>query len=367
MNLLRILLRLFLSTARLGIVEGEGGGGPALDVGQGGEAPSADVGAGAAPAANAEPAAPTTMLEAISQGMARDELGRFKGKEGAPADPAAPGQPAAVQAEPSAPAAPVKPDAPEDLTVMPEGLGAKAQERFQKLANGIKERDDQLQQAQQQLSYVRETFQNNGITQEQFEQAASVVGAINRGDFKAAQQILTEQLRQLSLMTGETLPGVDALAEFPDLRQKVDSLLIDEATALETARYRKQQSALQQRQQAQQQSQQAEQAHGQAVQSAQIEVDRFCKRMAATDLDYSAIEKLLLPRIPKLLQGVPPSQWPALVQTQYELIKESGLAFRQPAAAAAPAAAPLRPMGAGSGQPKPTSLEEAMWGRRLSA
>lgn len=304
------------------------------------------------------------MLEAITQGMARDELGRFKGKEVAPTDPAAPGQPAAT---PAAPAAPAKPDAPEDITAMPEGLGAKAQERFQKLANGIKERDEQIQQAQQQLSYVRDTFQNNGITREQFEQAASVVGAINRGDFKAAQQILTEQLRQLSLMTGETLPGVDALAEFPDLRQKVDSLLIDEATALETARYRKQQATLQQRQQAQQQTQQAEQQTQQAVQSAQVEVDRFCKRMAATDLDYAAIEKLLLPRIPKLLQGVPPAQWPEMVQNQYELIKESGLAFRQPATAAAPAAAPLRPMGAGSGQPKPTSMEEAMWGRRLQA
>lgn len=346
LKLLRSHFR-FLSPS---IVDGEGGG--LVDA-----APVESAPVESAPAE----AQPTTMAEAMWN---RDEAGRFAPKKTAeqtePAAATATGQPsAAPQAQPQKPA---QPEQPEDLTAMPEGLGQKAQQRFQALANGIKERDQQIEQMGAQITYVQQQFQQHGVSQPQFEQALSVIGALNKGDYRTALAALDEQRRQIALQIGEPLPGVDALAGFPDLRQKVDGLQLSEADALELARMRQQQAAIQQRQQAAQQEQQQTQQQQQAVQQAQTAVDAFCKRMAATDMDYPAIEKLLLPKVQRLVQGVPPSQWANLIQAQYELIKESGAAFRG-GATGAPAPAALRPMGSGGGRPAPATMFDAMWNR----
>lgn len=315
-----------------------------------------------APVAAPAPAEPGSMLDAMYN---RDPAsGRFAPKQadGTPAAPAQPGAAAqtAQQATPAAPK-PAEPAQPEDLTAMPEGLGAKAQERFQKLANGLRERDEQIQGLTSAVNYVQTTFQQHGITQPQFEQAAAVLGALNRGDFRTALSALDEQRRQIALQLGEPLPGVDALSDFPDLRQKVDTLHLTEADALEIARHRKGQQQAQSQQQAHQAQQQQTQQHQQAVASAQGAVDTWCKQMQRTDLDYPAIEALLLPEIPNLLQGVSPAQWPQIVQTQYRLIKSSGAAFRRTNTASAPAPAPLRPNGMGAGAQAPGTMFQAMF------
>lgn len=324
------------------------------------EAPAAE-----APAA--EQPQPASMHDAMWN---RDEQGRFAPKQpeaaAAPAAPVVPGAPAAP-AQPAAakPAEPAAPAGPEDLTAMPEGLQPKAQERFQKLANGIRERDQQIEQLGAQVTYVQQQFQQHGVSQPQFEQALSVIGALNRGDYRTALQALDEQRRQIALQLGEPLPGVDALSEFPDLRQRVDALQIAEADAIELARMRKHQATLQQRQQAEQQTQQQAQQQQQAVQAAQGEVDMLCKRLQGTDLDYPAIEALLLPEIPNLLQGIPPTQWARVVETQYRLIKNSGAAFRRPApTAGAPTPAPLRSTGQAGAAAPASSMYDAMWNRR---
>ena len=311
----------------------------------------------------AAPAAPTTMAEAMWN---RDEMGRFAPKTGdTPAAAQAPAAPTAVAPVAPTPAQPAKPD---DITAMPEGLGAKAQERFQTLANGIKERDAKITELTESVGYVQQQFQQHGVQQEQFEQAVGVIGMLNRGDYRGALQVLDEQRRQIALAIGEPLPGVDALQGHADLRQAVDGLQITEQHALEIARARNTQQAQQQHQQAQQQAQQSQQREQQAVQQAQAAVDTWWKQMAATDLDAPAIEKILLPKLGQLLQGVPPTQWAGLVQTQYNLIKESVGAFRQPAPTpAAPAPSPLRATGQAGAVGKPSSMHEAMWGRASQA
>lgn len=315
----------------------------------------------AAPAA--APAAPASMHEAMWH---RDELGRFASPaEKAAAEAAAAGAPAAPAAKPAeAPKPPVDPNAPVDDLAMPEGLGQKAQERFQKLAGSVRELTEKAQTLESQVSYVRDTFQSHGITQQQFEQAAGFIGAINRGDYAAAEQALLGQLQQLSLLTGKTYgSAVDPLKDFPDLRQNVDQLHMTEAAAIETARLRmlhgqRQQQDQQQRQQIEQQNSQR-----QAVQSAQTAIDTWWKQTAATDLDAPAIEAQLLPHIPALLQGVPPSAWVGVIQAQYKILKGAAGQFRQHSQAGSPAA-PLRPTGSGaSPQQRPQSMYEAMWNR----
>lgn len=334
-----------------------------------GGAPEVDTGTIEAPAdpAPSAPAAdaPSSMLDAINRHFSRDELGRFA----SPAEKAAaeaaqgaqPGQP--VQPKPAAdPNKP--PPAEDDPTVMPDGLGQKAQERFQRLAGTVKELTARTEQLDQQVSYVRETFQAHGIRQDQFEQAAGVIGMLNKGDYRGALQVLDQQRQQIALQLGEALPGVDALQGFPDLRQKVDGLLMTEADALEVARLRQTQQAQQAQRQQVESQQREQQTQQQAVQSAQAAVDAWWKQTAATDIDAPAIEAKLLPHIPALLQGVPPAAWSNVIQQQYRILKEAAGSFRRQTPPPSGGASPLRPNGAGSQpQQQPSSMYEAMWNR----
>lgn len=348
MNIFRLVLLLFTYLSPR-IVEGEGGEvieSPPDGVGT--EQPAhQDV------QTDKPPEKPSSMLDAISQsldreidpatGQPRDERGRFATKA---ADPQKP------------PVQPTK--AEEDPLQMPEGLGAKAQERFQKLANTNKELVGQVEQLSEQVNYVRDTFQQHGIQREQFEQAASVIGMMNRGDLEGALKVLDEQRKLIAIAMGKPIAGTDALADFPQLRNAVDEGRLDEESALELARARMREQAINSRAQRQNEQAQSEQAQEHAFTDGQRAIDAFCKKMEATDVDFPRIEEMLLPEIQNILRGVPPNQWAQAVETQYRLIKKAA-GTRQSNGSTGPV---LRPTGQGAPGTAPKSMYEAMWGSR---
>jgi hypothetical protein len=247
---------------------------------------------------------------------------------------------------------------------MPEGLTAKAQERFQTLANTNKEltaRVTEWEPIVQSALALQDTFIQNGIKREQFDQAMQVVGLMNRGDLQGALQALDEQRRLISLHLGQSLPGVDALAEHPDLRAEVDNLQLTEQRALEIARSRMVQNHQQQASRQHQQVQQTQQQEERARNDSMVAVDRFCKARMADDMDYAAIEPLLLKQIEGgLLEGVPYQHRAALVEKTYGLIKQTASATR----ASGHTTSVLRPTGGESPRQTPKTMHEAMWGGR---
>lgn len=383
-RLLRLVRRAFLMQA----VDGEGGGAPAgttvaAPVDAGAAAPAAPaVPAIPSAAEPAAPAAPKTMAEAMSRalepkapaaipgegGQPRDVQGRFAPKtEAEKAAAAAAATLPGGQAPAVKPAAdPTKPAAPEDLTKMPEGLTAPAQQRFQQLANTNRELTTKVEQLDGQVAFIRDTFQSHGVQKEQFEQAVGVIGMINRGEYEAAGRILQQQLQQIAIMTGKPVGAVDALADFPDLRQAVDGMQVTEQHALELARGRVQQQRLADNTQRQQQTDQAQQQTRQATEKGIKDVDAWCAQMAAADVDFVAIEAQLLPEIPNLIKGLPPASWTQVISTQYRLMKQAAAAARTSGAAAG-ASNVLRPTGSASPAAVPKSMHEAMWGQPARA
>lgn len=355
MKMLRFLMRPFLMSA----VDETGGGGGVV------ETPAAPV---VAEPAAVTPAAPATMLDAMfpaeaapaageaaaDAGRARDASGRFiKTEAEKAADVAAAAQPKPVE--------PAKPPTGEDLRKVPDGLSAGASQRFQALANANKEYEAKIDSLSRQTSYIQETFGEHGVTQPQFEQAVGFIGMVNKGDFDGAEKFLLGQLQQLSLVTGRPMPGVDALQTFPDLRAEVDAGQMSEARALEVARLRTGQQAVQSRTQAEQQQQQAAQQDRQAAETGLKAVDDFCKSMQESDLDYAAVEERLVPLMKDLLEGVPPQHWAAKVQHQYKLIKQLAGGNR-PQAPSTPSNI-LRPTGATAPKAEPKTMFDAMWSR----
>lgn len=325
------------------------------------------------------PAAPSSMLEAIDQamphlsgdapgdgGQPRDEFGRFAPKPGEAPTAAEVVDPAKAAQQAPADKPPAEEGA-DDLLKEPEGLAPKSSERFHRLANEVRDLRGQVEQREQALSYVRDTFQENGITSEQFEQAASVIGALNRGDLETAERVLMEQLQQIAIARGRPIGQIDPLAQFPDLRAAVDGLQVSEEHALQLARARVIEQGQQQRTQQQAQQQQEQRARQQQQEQAQQQVntaltsiDAFTREMAAKDMDWPVIEAKLLPRVQTLLKDVPPSQWLNIVKTQYELIKDvSAGAVRQTTQQAGQV---LRPTGQGAPAEAPKSMFDAMWG-----
>ena len=328
----------------------------------------------------AAPVAPTSMLDAISAGLdesaslagqPRDELGRFAAKQAAEAAaaaagivPVAPVAAAAAVAEPVVPAKVLTPE--EEMLQMPEGLSPKGQERFQKLANSVKEVSAERDQYKSTFESFQTVLHQNGVQQEQFQQAVGLLGMLNAGDLQGYQRGLMQELRTVALMTGQPMTTIDPLENHPDLRQAVDQLQIPENLAIEQARLRMQNQNsqnMQRRQQEQQQVQQTQQQAENVRQDALRKVDALCQHLKATDMDFPAIEAKLLPIMPQLVDGMPPEKWETAFKTQYALLKQMAGGARQ-VVPGVPASQPLRATGQPSPGAVPKTMHEAMWGQR---
>lgn len=251
-----------------------------------------------------------------------------------------------------------QPGKEEDPYKMPEGLGEKAQARFQSLVESNKEKDTKIEQMTAQVTDMQEAqtwLRENLLTDEQA--AADLVGfadyrkALTSGDYQTAQAILQEQVNQLALISGQQLQA-DPLKDFPDLRQRVDGLELDMASAMEIAKARQFQGLQQQQAQRQQQSQQQQQEQQQMVEQTLSAVDALAVKWSQNDPDYPAKEAIIQQQLPRILKTVPLAQVPAQVEILYDSL--AGVVSQQPK----PNVRPLRPMGASGGNAVPqTSLE----------
>lgn len=256
-----------------------------------------------------------------------------------------------------------------ELYTEPEGLAPKSSERFHALVEDNKEQralnvqmDQQLRETNEDLRFMRETFFTDEQSANDFMQFAGYREALKRGDFDSAIGMLQEQAQQLQLLSGRKLEA-DPLASYPDLRQQVDDMALDEAHALELARHRAIQAQQQQyvQQQAQQQARQEQnvQQAQQTMTGAVHQINQMEAQWSAQDLNYPAKKQKLMEMIPQIQQTFPPQLWPQQVAMLYQTL--GGLtAAPQPTVPRALKNAPLRPTGSGGGRPEPANALEAM-------
>lgn len=285
-----------------------------------------------------ESSEPETLLEAIQEGLKTDEPEET---------------PEVVEEEkPEVVAEEAK---PENEDEPPEGISKKAQERFRNLTSRLKEKDAEVERLSSDLGGIRKMMQDTGGKPEDFAKTFEYIKALNSGDIGYARQILEEQIRQITLISGQPFQQVDPLAKFPDLRERVNAYQMDEQTALEVARHRamqfEQQQAIAQNNQRQQHEQQSAQAKNNAI----AEIDRMGAEWAKSDPDYAMKEGLITAQAKLISEQFPPQQWPAQVRLMYQTI--SAMPVQKPVAATP---APLRASGQSAGARQPTSMLEAL-------
>ena len=284
------------------------------------------------------------MLEAIEKGLGMEQEGKAKDKT-AEADP---------KAKPEA----AKPGEKKDESLeMPQGLTLRAQERFQSLANRIRESEHKLGEVTQELNTHRvysDTFtgfvRDTGVNPEQFKQIAIYCKAANSGDINTELQFLTGRLREIQMQTGKTFDltsQTDPLTNFPELLEKVSTFQMTREDALELARGRMNESQNQQVQQSQQHQQQEAQNWIKAKDNS-INIIKNWELTAQKDPDYARIAPLVMSNkeaLDWIVKNTAPNTWQTHLNMLYTQTKAAVSANPQTRSE------PPRPLSGSGGRP----------------
>ncbi len=226
--------------------------------------------------------------------------------------------------------------------------------------------ETEVQELRQTVAQQQEVFdhlERNGINGEQFGEAVMVLSFMNSGDpvrMQRAYDTLSQQVAALGKQLGLEAPGVDPLADHPDLQHAVEGMEIDRKHALELAHARKMKAATIQHSSQQGQALVAQQEQQRVVQ----ELTALEQQLRASDPQFAAKWQLLRPTLLPLLSQLP-------LNMRANAFREAYAAFQLPAAPVAPAqtrpdpANPGRPAMA-AGAKAPTNTAEAiMLGMKL--
>lgn len=168
---------------------------------------------------------------------------------------------------------------------------------------------------------------------------------IKTGDLAGALQVIEAQRSALYKAMGREPQGggIDLIAEFPDLQQRVKDLELSRADAIELANGRRRDAAAQQAAAGQGRQQQSAQASKKAEEDEINAIDAWGAEMAKKDIDYKKKEEKILAAMPDIVKEFPIGYRLKAMQRMYgaiEIVKPS---------APAPGGAPLRPSGARPG------------------
>ena len=268
-----------------------------------------------------------------------------------------------------------KPKTAAELDLKPEekkALGPKSQQRFQEVIGALKAHEATITKQAADIKSLGEArdailgvMEETRTTQDQLVGYLQFNAMLTSGDPKqleSALQMVEQQRVAIYKALGREPEGggVDLLAEFPDLVEKVRESQITREDALELANARRERTAREQAAQRQQQhqrsSQQTAEQQKKAHDDALTSIDGWTAELSRSDLDYKAKEDKLLAKIPEVVKNYPPNQWLPTLKLLYE-----GIVI--PKASAAPGgkqSQPLRPSGAKPGAKAPASMKEAI-------
>lgn len=276
-------------------------------------------------------------------------------------EPKPPAQAAAVaEPAPKPVDAPKDPAAPMDLTP-PEGMSERAGKRWAELTERVKvvpELERRATEATQQLDSVRRMVSDSGLAPDEFSNVLNLGKLYKSNSPQDLQAALTqiEGLRaDIATRLGADVPGVDVLAQHPDLKARVDGMELPRDAALEMARMRAESKAVQQ------------------TQAQSMEFQRFqtTVQQAAQRMDTTLAQRAHMPghaakvafiqsqlsdqaKLQQFVKTYQPEQWEAVVLMMYD-------AYTPPAAPApAPAPQPLRPGNVSAGAPRAGQPKNAM-------
>ena len=280
-------------------------------------AEAADDGAGDEDERQPAPSQLESMLDSMTDGSAPADA---SGQQDKPDDAAKPnGQ--------EQPASNEKPD--DDAEFLASLKSERSRNRFQALKQQATEAEARYKDIEEQVTSLQRSISDAGMDADQFAQTiqfAKLSNSQNPADLRVARDMLQEQMAAISLRLGEDAPGVDVLAQFPDLKQAVDTFEITRQAATELAKLRHAQAQQAQQMQVQQQNIQRQAMYQQTVQQASQSMDTYLQSRAS-EVDHAAKMKALHEhfadpaRMQQFVSTHQPHQWAQAVAFMYDNIK----------------------------------------------
>lgn len=318
----------------------------------------------------AKPARRKTPLKAVSEAVnaigkpaPTDEPGKPPAAAAAPGADPKPGEPAAddKKAEKDGQAADGQAD--DDITLEEALEGVNAERGRQRITKLFHER----RQLRQDIEDFRQVVVSTGMSPEEFArtlQFGRLATSNDPAQLEQALQMVEAQRVELYGRLGKEAPGIDLLAEFPDLKARVDNLELTRDAAVELAGYRRRDKQAKQQRETQQQQEERLQKFEATVTQAANALDAYLATRA-NEADHEprlrAIHAYF--RRPGVLdefvKTYEPHQWQHAVRTLYDNIRPTALA---------PAPAPsggqrepqpiVRNASSGLGRPAPNAADE---------
>jgi len=242
-------------------------------------------------------------------------------------------------------------------------LTPKAHERFHTLHKVAKANEDALVVANAQLTELRTRSEALTNIMKETQTGPEELGALldyNRmlktGQFDDALALVEQHRAAIYKAMGREAPGVDLLADFPDLAARVERNEITRGDAIELGNNRRREAVRQQQENGQRQQQQHETQTLQQQQNALGQIEKWCNDTAQKDVDFKAREAKLMPQIEQIMQQYPSHLWLPTIQRLYETVSvPRETTFSQQTT-------PLRPNGAKPGPKAPASMFDAIRG-----
>lgn len=309
-----------------------------------------------------DPADDPSLIDAINQAIADPSFDDEDDDELAPTDAPEPAtEPATdepVKAEEAKPEeakpAPTVDDEIKDLGIKNERTAQRFRDLSAKVESATKE-VAQLSDYRDRVERWEGVISSTGATPEDFGSALEILSLSNQGTRQGAEgalALIDEFRSKLAARYGIDVAGVDPLQGFDDLTQRLQTGDIDQASAKELARLRRQQDL--QRQEAESRS--TANAHDAAIKAGSAAVDTLCAQLKASDPTYDRKFEMLKPLIEDLAAQLPPAQWAGAFKKLYDKVQLP--AIPDPRRVESPA--PIRRSASNGGDRTPTSAEEAV-------
>lgn len=166
----------------------------------------------------------------------------------------------------------------------------------------------------------RDAIQSTGTNSAQFEMAMNWLTKVNAGDTSSLQEaydIMSNELEAVGKLLGKSAGGkYNPLDDYPDLKERVDSGLLDESDAMELVASRASQKLNESRQQKDNDSARFKGS----VDKALADVKMYGESMQAKDPSFKAKMPFLIPIIQSISKAAPnnPETWMESVKAAYE-------------------------------------------------
>lgn len=219
---------------------------------------------------------------------------------------------------------------------------------------------ERLKPMAEQAERINALFADTGAQPDQIGTMLRYLKAVNSGDpaemNKAADTIWAEVQHMFKLL-GRSIPGMDTLAEHPDLAAEIEAGTLTHERAREIVQTRARGKLDEQQRQQRETRQSAEAAQKKVVDNALAEVNAFGAEKQKSDPHYKAkVQKLMDDgTFDGIKEDVHPSKWA-------QALKRAYAALPDPKPDPVPGHVPLRPTGSGTGavmKPAPKDALEA--------